>query len=307
MLGVAGDGERGQRRRNQLFRLGLVLLALGVCGAGAGAILQERDPASALALTTGAGALVGLGLLALLSRPGTAARAAGEKAMDEAEWWVLEAREAKRSVKLAIAMVLLTGAVLMDLAVGASVLRGQAPPTDLTVIVLAIVTLGLAALALAHAPGAEAKRLAGSPGRRDREQHKRAHRLGIIAVVGLVGGVLGSLGSAGVLSGELNLSTVPVAVWSALWGLALPVMVMGWDGGARRVKRFLEDELTRAFRARAITTGFWVLLPGVVAAYVVGLSWPEWAVAALPVVMTGAGAAACLHFALLHRAADRDE
>ena len=76
---------------------------------------------------------------------------------------------------------------------------------------------------------------------------------------------------------------------------------------ARKAKRFLEDELTRAFRARAITAGFWALLPGVAAAYVVGLWRPEWTVIALPVVMTVAGAVASLRFALLHRAAEGDE
>jgi len=227
--------------------------------------------------------------------------------MDETEQRALEAREAKRSTRFTTALVVLTGALLMDVAVGVAVLRGEAPPTVLAVAVLTAVTLGLAALTLAHAPGREARRLAASPGRRDREQHKRAERLTLLSACGLAGGALGAWGSGGLLSGELTFSVGTVAIWSALWGLALPALVMGWDGGARRVKRFLEDELTRAFRDQAITTGFWVLLPGVIAAYVVGLWRPDWAVTALPLVMTAAGASATLRFALLHRAAGRDE
>lgn len=227
--------------------------------------------------------------------------------MNEGELRALEAREKKRSVGFKVTLAALAAVILMDVAVGTAVLRGEAPPTVLAVIVLGFVTLGLAALSVAHAPGAEAGRLANSPGRRDREQRRRTHRLVILSVFGPVGGALGTLGSAYVLSGGQDFPAGTVAIWSVLWGVALPAMIMGWDRDARRVKRFLEDELTRAFRARAVTTGFWVLLPGVVAAYVVGLWRPEWAVVALPLVMTGAGAAACLHFALLHRAADRDE
>ena len=113
--------------------------------------------------------------------------------------------------------------------------------------------------------------------------------------------------SADFLAGDRTMPVSFVVVGAGIWGILLPMMVMGWDGQGRKARRFLDDELTRSFRARAIILGFWVLLPGVAAVYVLGLGRPDWAVAALPLVMTVAGAAACLRFALLHRAAERDE
>ena len=232
--------------------------------------------------------------------------------MDEAERRALEAREAlgvKRATRFKTVVIMLMVAVLIDISVAAPMLWDQPPPTGLTVIILALVTIGLAALTgvLAHARGDGRFPLVESPGRRDREQKARTAQMLTMPVCGLIFAAFWAMRSADILDGDLDLSAGLAVLAGVLWAGLLPAMVMGWDGGARRVRRFLEDELTQAFRARAIIAGFWALLPGVAAAYVVGLWRPEWAVLALPLVMMGAGAVASLRFALLHRAAERDE
>lgn len=314
MLLTEDDGERGRRQRVRMFRLGLLLSVLGLCGAGAGAILQERDQAGALAMITGAmitgaGALVGSGLvLALLSRPGKAARAAtGSEQMEEADWRELEAREAKRRFRFKVALIVLMMAVMVDVAVAAAVMRGTAPPTPVTVVVLASLTLGLAVLTAIFAPGDDARRLATGAGRRDREQRARTGRMFGMCVTSAVLAVVAVLHGGGFFARKPEFPAMMMVIAFAIVILILPAMVMNWDGEGRAARRFLEDELTQAFRAKAIVTGFWVLLPGALGVYLAGLWWTEQAIAYMPLVLWAGAAAACLRFALLHRAADRDE
>jgi hypothetical protein len=83
-------------------------------------------------------------------------------------------------------------------------------------------------------------------------------------------------------------------------------LAMGWDGNSRKNRRYLEDELTEALRARAVVWAFGVLMAGGTVALCVGLWRPEMGVADLPFAMVAAGATAALRFALLDREAGRD-
>lgn len=229
--------------------------------------------------------------------------------MNEAEQRALEAREAKRSRRFKTALIVLMAAVMIDIATAVSMVRGVIPPTAVTIIALGLITVGLAALAtvLAQAPGTEARKLAASPGRRDREQRARTSQMLIISASSAVFALIAVLRGGDIMAGERELSAIMVVAGFAIIALTLPAMVMGWDGGARAARRFLEDELTQAFRARAIATGFWVLLPGMIGIYLVGLWRPDQTIVFMPLVLWAGAAAACFRFALLHRAADRDE
>lgn len=227
--------------------------------------------------------------------------------MDEAERRALEAGEAKRALRFKFALIVLMMALMMDVAVAVSMLRGMAPPTSVTVIVLGLVTVGLVALAAAFAPGADARRLATGAGRRDREQRARTARMFTMSATSAVLAVVVVLHGGGVFDHKPEFPGLAIVLAFATVILTLPAMVMNWDGGGRAAKRFLEDELTQAFRARAIATGFWVLLPGALGVYLAGLWRPEQAIVFMPLVLWAGAAAACLRFALLHRAADRDE
>lgn len=109
------------------------------------------------------------------------------------------------------------------------------------------------------------------------------------------------------LSGEdVTVSGVLLAAAAAINLLLIPMMIMGWDGGSRKRKRLLEDELTRAYRASAITCAFWVLMVGGMGLYLIGLWKPHVTVIALPMVLWIAAATAALRFAQLHRRAERE-
>ncbi len=309
MLLFGGEGDKGARLRARLFRAGLILLVLGVCGMGAGALLQDRGQGSALAVITGAGALLGSGLvLALLARPVKAAAAAPRvKETVDADSRALEAREAKRRFRFKTAMIVLMMAVTMDVAVAVAVMRGATPPTPVTVVVLTSVTLGLAVLIAVFSHGDDARRLATGAGRRDREQRARTGRMFSVCITSAVLAVVAVLHGGDFFVRMPEFPGMMMVIAFATVILIMPAMVMNWDGEGRAAKRFLEDELTQAFRAKAIVTGFWVLLPGALGVYLAGLWRPEPAIAYMPLVLWAGAAAACLRFALLHRAAERDE
>lgn len=228
--------------------------------------------------------------------------------MDEREQRTLEAREAERARRFRTALILLMAAVMIDVAAAVAMAQGVIPAATVTIVVLALGTVGLAALAaaLGHAPGQEARRLAASPGRRDREQKARRGQMTALIASSLVFTLVAVLRGGDIVAGEVEFSAVMVVAAFAVIAVTLPAMVMNWDGGARAAKRYLEDELTRAFRAQAIVTGFWVLLPGMIAVYLFGLWRPDQAIAFMPLALWAGAAAACGRFVLLHRAAERD-
>ena len=197
--------------------------------------------------------------------------------MEEKEQRALVAREAKRTKRLKTALIVLMVAVMVDVATAISMARGIIPPTTVAIITLAAITLSLVALAavLGHAPGPEARRLEASPGRRDREQNARTGQMLALTISSGVFALIAAMHGGDIVAGEVKFSAIAVIAAFAITALTLPAMVMNWDGGARAAKRYLEDELTRAFRARAIATGFWVLLPGVIGAYLFGLWRPD--------------------------------
>lgn len=91
-----------------------------------------------------------------------------------------------------------------------------------------------------------------------------------------------------------------------LYGWVITAITMGWDGYSRKNRRFLEDELTRVLRARALTNAFVVLMIGVTVALLLGLSRPLLGILALPFVLAIAGATAGIRFAWLDREAGKD-
>jgi len=91
-----------------------------------------------------------------------------------------------------------------------------------------------------------------------------------------------------------------------LYAWVITMITMGWDGNARKNRKFLEDELTRVLRARALTPAFVVLMAGVTIALILGAVRPELGVLALPFVLAMAGATAGIRFAWLDREAGRE-
>lgn len=91
-----------------------------------------------------------------------------------------------------------------------------------------------------------------------------------------------------------------------LWAALSPGALMGWAPGFRLKARDPDGELNRVFRARATASGFWALLAGGGAAYLISFSTPEALRWILPFVLWLGGSIACIHFAWLHHRADED-
>lgn len=168
------------------------------------------------------------------------------------------------------------------------------------------VTVAAASVVLAwrRRPGEAAQRQAAPVGRRDREQQARRASLWMIPWVMAMGLVFVTPAVWRAVAGTGSFGDWLWAACGLVYAWVAPAMVMGWDGGSRKLKRFLEDELTDALRARAMTTGFVVLLAATGGVYVLGLWRPEAAITAMPAALASGGLAAALRFALLDRAAD---
>lgn len=154
----------------------------------------------------------------------------------------------------------------------------------------------------------EASRRAMSAGAyRDRVQSERISLIMVLPASTLGLTLIAMTRADEFLSGEdRSWSGMLLAAVAALNILLLPLMVMGWDRQAQKMKRFLNDELTRTYRASAMTCAFWMLLVGVTGAYLAGLWYPHAAIVALPMILWVAAATAALRFAQLHRRAERD-
>jgi hypothetical protein len=142
---------------------------------------------------------------------------------------------------------------------------------------------------------------------RDKAQRRRAELLVLLPLCAVIFAGLAATGADGLLAGEGSLRR---ALWPAvlvvLYAWVVVATLMGWDAGSRRSRRLLEDELSQAWRASALTLAFLVLLAGATGAFFVGLWRPEWTVIALPAVLAASTAAAAVRFVWLDRQAGLD-
>jgi hypothetical protein len=82
------------------------------------------------------------------------------------------------------------------------------------------------------------------------------------------------------------------------------LMVLIGAGYPKAIRPVMDDELSRAQRAKAIASGFVASFVGGLIALAAGLIQPRWAVLALPFVILGSLAVAAVHFAILDRQAE---
>lgn len=145
---------------------------------------------------------------------------------------------------------------------------------------------------------------AASGGRRDREQAARVWQLTVLPVAMLMMTFAATLAAERMVHGTADGLEWLTAAVPALYAVLLPVMVMNWDGQARKLRKYLDDELIRVIQARAIIAAFFVLMTGACGAYLLGLWRPDWAVIVMPGVLWLAASTASLRFALLSRTYD---
>ena len=166
--------------------------------------------------------------------------------------------------------------------------------------------LGGAILAWILRPGANGWRSETEPLKRDRLQAQRVRQLWIFPLVTLALLVQSTLAMQDILAGEGSFGDYVSAPLPVIYAWLIASITMGWDHQTRANKRFLEDELTGVLRARAIAAAFVVLMVGATVAFGLGLWRPETGIAALPLVLAGAGATAGIRFAWLDREFGKD-
>ena len=166
--------------------------------------------------------------------------------------------------------------------------------------------LGGAILAWILRPGANGWRTETEPLKRDRLQAQRARQLWIFPLVTLAFLMQSTLAVQDILAGEANFGDYISASLPVIYAWVVASITMGWDHQTRANKRFLEDELTTVLRARAIGAAFVVLMLGATIAFGLGLWRAELGIAAMPFVLSAAGAAAGIRFAWLDREFGKD-
>lgn len=103
-------------------------------------------------------------------------------------------------------------------------------------------------------------------------------------------------------AGDADWALIPLG---PMISVLILLMVAGLDNpGDKRMKRLLEDELTRSFRHRTLALALAVLVAGLIGAFGVALWRPAVGIAAIPVVLAVASAVAAVRFFLLNRDAD---
>lgn len=142
--------------------------------------------------------------------------------------------------------------------------------------------------------------------RRDKLQRERTQQLVLFPVILLLFMAQAHTAMQRVLGGDHNFGAYVQILLPVLYGWLIPVLVMGWDWHAQKNRRFLEDELTQAMRARSMILAFVVLMGGATVALGLGLWRADYGVMALPYVLALGGASAGLRFAWLDREAGRD-
>lgn len=212
-------------------------------------------------------------------------------------------KQGRRWAHLGALLIVGLGGLLIGY--GVIILEDEAVGGSWAIAGILVLLAGLAGT-WAFGPSREEKEALARTGYRDRVQREHISQIMVMpaAMLGLT--VLGMSKAHDWLAGDRDFGGSVLAAVVVINILTLPVMLMGWDGQSRKMRRFLDDELTRAYRADAMTLAFWVLMIGGAAVYLLGLWRPGWGVVAMPGLLWVAATAASLRFALLHRAADRD-
>ncbi len=179
--------------------------------------------------------------------------------------------------------------------------------TDRILIGAAVIgTLSAILASTAARTRSEQKRLEARETRRDRHQRRRRTQMATLPFGGVGVVVLSMLALSRIVQGEGDAGDLMWAGLLPLFAWIVPLMVLGWDREGQRDRKWLEDELTREWRGRALSLGFLVLMGGMSGLYLVGLYRPEWMMIGFPLVLAGAAASVGLRFAWLDSRAECD-
>jgi hypothetical protein len=138
----------------------------------------------------------------------------------------------------------------------------------------------------------------------DRLSRRRAWLLPALAILFLSGQAIFALGPD---DPAPSVDRAKVAAW-LIWALTL-LFLLAAGGGlfrSKRVRALMDDEATRAHRAKAYAVGFWLAVGASVCIYALTAFDRVMPREALHIVVTAAVAGALLTFGLLEHRAHRD-
>jgi hypothetical protein len=138
----------------------------------------------------------------------------------------------------------------------------------------------------------------------ERLSRRRARMMPVMAVLFLSGQTIFAIGPDDPIR---TVDQVKVAAW-LVWALALLLLLA--TGGAvfrrRKVRDLMDDEATRAHRARAYAVGFWLAICTAVGIYALTAFDRVMPREAIHIILTVSLAGALLTFGILERRALRD-
>lgn len=143
--------------------------------------------------------------------------------------------------------------------------------------------------------------------RRERLQVDRSRQLWVYPLLAVAFLVQATSATGDILEGTGRLSDYLQALLPVLYAWLVVAITLGWDGHTKKHRRWLDDELTRVIRARAMTAAAVVLMAGLTIAFGLALWRTGIGVMALLVALTAGGVTAGIRFAWLDREAGRDD
>jgi hypothetical protein len=166
-----------------------------------------------------------------------------------------------------------------------------------------VVGIAAAGTALTYTPGPipDTGGLAGEPAEKSLNW-----KLVSNVVAGLVWTGYGTAQAAHAFGDGDRMTGYGYAALVLLWLYVSPATLMGWAPQGKKLRDDPDRELNHAFRAQATASGFWALLAGGAAAFLISFSSPSVLPYLLPFILWLGGSVACIHFVWLHRQADRD-
>ncbi|HEU0098624.1 MAG TPA: hypothetical protein VFQ67_07595 [Allosphingosinicella sp.] len=138
----------------------------------------------------------------------------------------------------------------------------------------------------------------------DRLSRRRARQVPVLAILFLSGQAIFALGPD---DPARAVDQVKVAAW-LVWALAL-LLLLATGGGlfrSKKVRALMDDEATRAHRAKAYAVGFWLAVGTAIGIYALTAFDRVMPREALHIVVTAAIAGALLTFGFLEHRAHRN-
>jgi hypothetical protein len=155
-------------------------------------------------------------------------------------------------------------------------------------------------------PGETGWQTGGEQTKRDKLQAQRAWQLWLFPLVTLAFLAQSTMAVQDILAGDGGFGDYLSAALPVIYAWVVASIAMGWDHLSRTQKRYLEDELTAVLRSRAIAAAFIVLMAGGTVAFGLGLWRTDLGIAALPFILSAAGATAGIRYAWLDREYGKD-